>query len=431
LASSQNTDVASLADRLSGWRRAFHRNPEPGFCEFETAARLIGELRALGYHVRCGDEAMDLTAAYRVSEERVRVWEARARANGRMDDLIDALSGGRTAVVATLTGRAGATVAMRFDMDALPIQETHEPDHAPTRLGFASANPGLMHACGHDGHMAIGLGVASILAERRSLLNGKVHLIFQPAEEGAPGGAATVAARGVVDDVDYLLCCHLGLQARALGHVVCRTEFLGTSKYRLVFHGRSSHVVNAPEHGRNALLAAASAALAIHATPPHSNGWFSVNVGVLHAGSEQGVTPGFAEMELGLWATNTTVLEDISRRVHEVAEGTAAAWDVGLEIDHIGEAPNVRQDEELARVVERVATRLPRVTDVDEFVSCRAGEDATILLQRVQDRGGQGIYILIGSGLTSEHHAPDFDFDEEALLLGAELLSETALELLG
>ena len=83
-------------------------------------------------------------------------------------------------------------------------------------------------------------------------------------------------------------------------------------------------------------------------------------------------------MELGLWATSTTVHEDISRRVRQIAEGTAAAWDVSLEIDHIGEAPNVRQDEELAQVVERVATRLPRVTNVDKFVSCMiAGTPST------------------------------------------------------
>ena len=425
---SDNTDT--LADRLVAWRRAFHRNPEPGFCEFQTASLLIDELQQLGYQVSYGADAIDLAAAYYLPTERVQEWEAKARASSSSVDRIDAMAGGRTAVVATLPGADGATVAMRFDMDALPIDEASGLDHAPAQLGFASVNPGLMHACGHDGHMAIGLGVAALLADQGERPNGTVRLIFQPAEEGAPGGAAAVAARGHLDDVDYLLCAHLGLAARELGHIVCRTEFLGTSKYRLVFRGRASHVVNAPEHGRNALLAAAATAMALHAIPAHSDGWFNVNVGVLNAGTEQGVTPATAELQLGLWATTKTIQDDLNRRVREIAEGTAQAWGVSVQIEHIGEAPNAAQDPALAAVVERAAQKLAGVTRIDQLAAGNAAEDATVLIDRVHDRGGQGVYLLIGAGLTSEHHASNFDFDERALLIGANLLAETTLELL-
>src|SRR5207249_2354832 len=116
-------------------------------------------------------------------------------------ELLGKAEGGLTGVVADLRLGEGPTVALRVDMDALPVTESAEPGHRPAAEGFASARPGYMHACGHDGHMAVGLGVATVLARLAPELGGTVRLVFQPAEEGALGGAAAVAAKGLVDDV--------------------------------------------------------------------------------------------------------------------------------------------------------------------------------------------------------------------------------------
>src|SRR5262249_37020342 len=236
--------------------------------------------------------------------------------------------------------------------------------------------------------------------------------------------------RGFLDDVDYLLCCHLGLEATQTGQVISRTEFMATSKYRIRFSGASAHVVNAPQAGHNALLAASAASLALHGIAPTSHGWFSLNVGVLQAGTEQGVTPSTATMELGFWAVNSDVQEYVRERMTQIVGGIAQAWGVGVTWEHIGEAPSAPQSEELARVVRRVATAIPDIIQVDEFSFCRAGEDATILLRRVAERGGKGVYVLIGSELADGHHTPRFDFSERSLRIGVELLAGTAFDLL-
>lgn len=145
-------------------------------------------------------------------------------------------------------------------MDALDLNEQHDDSHRPHRDHFASCNAGMMHACGHDGHTAIGLGLAHVLKQYAAQLNGVIKLIFQPAEEGTRGARAMVAA-GVVDDVDYFTAIHIGTGVPA-GTVVCGGDnFMATTKFDVQFSGVAAHAGGKPEDGRNALLAAAQAAL--------------------------------------------------------------------------------------------------------------------------------------------------------------------------
>ena len=389
----------------------------------------LKSLERLGFSVRLGAEAMDTTAIYHLEEDRRDSSYSRATEAGVGTDLLLKMEGGQTAVVADLEMGDGPMLAYRIDMDALPILESAEPTHRPASAGFASEWPGQMHACGHDGHMAIGLGVAAVIAAMQCELRGRVRLIFQPAEEGAPGGAAAIAAKGLVDDVDSLICFHLGLGART-GQIVSRASFLATSKYRVRLAGEAAHVTNRPESGRNALLAAAATTLALHSIPAHGGGWFSLNVGVLHAGEEQGVTPRSASMDLGFWAENSQIHDYVNERVFEIVKGTAAAWQVESEISLIGQAPTADEDGELAGIVREVSRSIPGVEQVDDEIECRAGEDACHLLRRVTETGGRGIYMLIGSDLADGHHSPRFDFDETSLVLGTAVLSGTAKTLL-
>ena len=271
-----------MQPELARIRRDLHRFPETGWLEMRTTAILAKALRAMGYETYTGRAVCKEGARLGLPDEAALAAHAeRALAQGAPEDeLTQDVRAGYTGVVAVLRCGEGATLAMRFDIDALPMAECPQETHRPTREGFASVNPGMMHACGHDGHAAIGLGVAHILAAHRDALHGTVKLIFQPAEEGVRGAYAIVE-NGWLDDVDVLLASHIAPTGQADdGDVTVGTwGSLATTKYDAVFTGRAAHAGGFPEQGKNALLAAASAALALHAIPRHSGGRSFVNVG--------------------------------------------------------------------------------------------------------------------------------------------------------
>jgi len=180
-----------------------HATPELGFLEYRTAAKVASVLDSLGYELELGEAAMSASERMGVPPREVLDREfAAAAADLPGQRFMEHFEGGMTAVVGTLAGdRKGGVAAFRFDMDALPVEESGDPDHVPTREGFRSLRPGLMHACGHDGHVAIGLALAARLADRD--FPGQVKLLFQPAEEGLRG-AASVVASGVLDGVDRI-----------------------------------------------------------------------------------------------------------------------------------------------------------------------------------------------------------------------------------
>ena len=152
----------------------------------------------------------------------------RALAQGAKSDWVNKMAGGKTGIVASFSfAKAGPTVGMRFDMDANDVCETANPEHRPCSGGFASQTKGVMHACGHDGHTAVGLAVAEILMDLKAELAGTIKLIFQPAEEGVRGAKAMVS-KGVVDDVDYMLGAHFGFKMKHTGQLACNvTGFFG------------------------------------------------------------------------------------------------------------------------------------------------------------------------------------------------------------
>src|SRR5699024_7756675 len=194
-----------LEQQLIQWRRDFHRHPEQGFLEIRTASIVAQTLETLGFQLAVGKEVMDEQSCMgkptlAQTAEHVQ-W---AKEHGAVEQFLPAFEEGYTGIVATLhTGRTGPTIAFRFDMDASPTFESSKQDHVPTKERFRSIADGSMHACGHDAHTAIGLGLATVLAKNVEQLNGVIKLIFHPAEEGTRGAKSMVKA-GVVDDVDYL-----------------------------------------------------------------------------------------------------------------------------------------------------------------------------------------------------------------------------------
>ena len=166
--------IQTLAPQLSAWRRDFHHFAESGWVEFRTAAKVAEILDSLGYELAMGRDVVDAESRMGLPDDATLSREfARSRAQGAPEKWLAPFEGGFTGIVATLnTGRPGPTLAFRVDMDALDLSEALDESHRPFRDGFASCNPGMMHACGHDGHTTIGLGLAQVLKQHEAQLNG-------------------------------------------------------------------------------------------------------------------------------------------------------------------------------------------------------------------------------------------------------------------
>ena len=205
----------NLKEELVARRRNLHSHPETGWTEFRTASLIIKELEALGYEVHFGAEVVaEASMMGRPTAAELERYMKRAVTEGADLALVEKMAGGKTGVVGILdTGRPGKTVAFRFDMDCNDVEEDKGEGHRPAAEGFCSTHTKAMHACGHDGHVTIGLAVAKLLKENMDKLHGRIKLIFQPAEEGVRGALAMVDA-GVVDDVDYLFGGHIGVPRR-------------------------------------------------------------------------------------------------------------------------------------------------------------------------------------------------------------------------
>jgi len=427
--------IAAQVDRLRtdlvGLRRDLHRHAETAWTEFRTASIAAGRLAALGFDVSLGRKVM--VAGARMGVPAADVIDAafrRAREEGARADLLSEMEGGFTGVVARMTGaRPGPSIAFRFDIDANDVNESREAAHVPAREGFASVHAGAMHACGHDGHTTIGLGLAAVLATLRAEWPGTVTLVFQPGEEGVRGARAMVEA-GVVDDASVMVCCHLGAQSRVTGHVIGGISgFLATTKLDAVFTGAESHAALEPETGRSALLGAATAVLNLHAIPRHSGGESRINVGVLQAGTGRNVTPGRALLKLETRGATAAVNEYVEARARAVLAAAAAMHGLGIDITIAGATPSASSDAALIARVREAAAQVAEVTTFEDTAFATASDDGCAFMRRVQERGGLAVFIIVGAALASGHHTPRFDFDEAALPLGVKLLGSLAWDL--
>jgi aminobenzoyl-glutamate utilization protein A len=423
--------VDELREKLIAMRRDFHRYPEPAWTEFRTAAQVVRRLEELGYDVSYGEkvikeeEMMGVPAADELARRQRRAVEQGADA-----EIVELMTGGKTGVVAVLdTGRPGPTIGLRFDMDANDLEEAKEARHRPFTEGFASLNEGAMHACGHDAHAAIGLGLAEMLKAVQDELHGRIKLVFQPAEEGVRGARAMVTA-GVVDDVDYMLGIHVGMGHSPVGRVVCGGEgFLATSKLDVTFNGKPAHAGGEPEAGNNALLAAATAVLNLHAISRHSGGATRINVGTLVAGSGRNVIPARAQMEIETRGATTELNKFVKERAIKIVRSAAAMHDVGTDITAAGAALGGTVSEPLVKKIAKIARSVPGCTTILERGPVSGSEDYTFFMDRVQKQGGQATYLLLGTDLAAGHHNAFFDIDEEVLPLGVKLLGEVVLQL--
>lgn len=383
-------DAARLQPQLVAWRRDFHMHPEIGFQEVRTAGIVADHLRRLGLEVS------------------TRI--------------------GKTGVVAVVEGEPAGddapTVMLRFDMDALPLQEENN-------FPFASQTAGAMHACGHDGHTAIGMGVAQLLCAHRTALPGRVKLVFQPAEEGL-GGALAMLEDGVLENPRPSAAFGLHLWSRLpLGQVVVQEGPLwaGADKVDLTVIGRGGHGAM-PHETIDAIVIASEIILAwqtivsrnISPTEPAV-----ISVGIFRAGTANNVIAERAVLNGSIRSLNREMRNFLVRRMEEVAAGICAAHGAHYAFQFTSGVPATINSAPGAALMRKVATAVVGAEKVVQITPMMVGEDMSEFLNRAP-----GCFVLVGAWdpdkpLHSPHHSPTFDFDERVLSTGAALLASTAV----
>lgn len=422
------TLTSELTTQLTAWRRDFHRFAETGWTEFRTTSAIITVLRDLGWDTVYGPELHDPDARLGVpSAEVLAVERERAVAQGADPELVAAMGDGFTGVLGVLeTGRPGPVVCFRFDIDSNDLIELADDSHRPFAEGFASVNDGAMHGCGHDGHAAIGLGLATSLTRAQDELTGTVKIIFQPAEEGVRGAHSIVAA-GWFDDVDLFVATHLKSDDEK-GNVLTGSDgYLASTKLDATFSGVGAHAGGDPERGKNALLAAASATLNLHAIPRHSAGASRINVGTFHAGEGRNVVPRAASLRLETRGETSSINSYVEDRARDVIAGAARMYDIDASVTVVGKADQESPSPKLLPYIRTCFEGVDGVAEIHDSGGLGGSEDATAMMKRVKERGGLATYVQIGMDTSWGHHTERFDVDEDMLAVGVE--AETAIAL--
>lgn len=411
-------------EELIKLRRDFHKHAESGWFEYRTSTKIAEMLTDFGYEVYVGKDVCKSTSRMGVpSNEQLIQQEKRAIDQGANYKWIKKMQGGHTGVIGVLrTNKSGPVIALRFDIDSLDIKESDSVEHAPNKYNFTSINEGMMHACGHDGHTAIGLGVARYLMNHHNVLKGEIRLIFQPAEEGCRG-AKSIVDNGWLDGVDYLYSGHIAFQSFELGEVVAGMQgFMATTKMDVTFKGRSSHAGNNPEKGKNALLAASATSLHLHAIPRNSQGNTRINVGKLNAGTGRNIIPNHASMSLETRGSTKELNNYMTENAIRIIENIAKVYDVEFEWEIVGRAGDEKSDISLTKFIAENIKTLDDVRLIVEHKNLGASEDIVYMMEKVHQQGGKASYMLFGSPIPAGHHQPNFDFDERVLEIGVNVL---------
>ncbi|GAB1432408.1 p-aminobenzoyl-glutamate hydrolase subunit AbgA [Spirochaetota bacterium] len=423
--------IEGIFKNLINDRRLFHRYPESGFAEFWTASKIAELLEKEGYELYIGRDLMSEKHMMGLpAQELLDFSKERALKEGANPKWVEKMTGGFTAVAAVLKNGPGPVAAFRFDIDSVDVDESNDPDHLPYKEGFASMHKGSMHACGHDGHITLGLALARLLSADRAAWKGTVKLIFQPAEEGVRG-AKSIAESGFLDDAYTIVAGHLGMIKEGLGTFFSGVGgFLSTTKLDFVFTGRSAHAGGNPELGKNALLAASAAAILINGIPRHSGGATRINIGRLEAGSGRNVIAGKAIMAIETRGENSIINDYMEKAAIQSAEGVAMAYGVKLEVKYMGGAIDSDSDSELMELAAIAAKEAGYETIKKNKTALGGSEDYSYMMERVKSKGGKALYSIFGADIADAHHSPKFDFTEASLESAAKTLWNLAKKLL-
>lgn len=376
-------EALKIKDEIVAWRRDFHMYPELKYEEERTS---------------------------RIVEEHLQDWGYSIKRVG-------------TGVIADI-GEGGKTVALRADMDALPVQEEND-------VPYKSKIPGKMHACGHDAHTAMLLGAAKIIAEHRDELNGRVRLIFQPAEEGG-NGALKMIEGGALEGVDAIFGFHVWMDLPSGLIGIREGPFLaGAGIFNGKIIGKGGHGAS-PHESIDPVPITAEAVLAFQTIvsrnlDPIENGVVSVTS--IHGGTAFNVIPEEVEFKGTIRFFKREVGEMIQRRMNEILEGVTRAHGARYELSVEELTPPTVNDKKMAEFARKVAEKYG--LKYGEVPPTMGAEDFSFYLQKVP-----GAFLALGirneeKGIVYPHHHPKFDVDEDVLHLGTAMEVALAFEFLG
>jgi len=396
-------EFENIEDKVIEWRRDFHEYPELSNREFETAKKIAAHLNSLGIETQTGV--------------------------------------GKTGVVGILKGNnPGKTLALRADIDALPVTENNDlPFKSEVKTEFLGAKTGVMHACGHDTHTAILMGVAEILSENKDKINGTVKFIFQPAEEGPPpgeeGGASLMIKEGVLKnpDVDAIFGLHINA-ATPVGTIKYKPEGTMAAVERFVINvkGKQAHG-SAPWSGVDSILISAKIIdglqTIISRNAELTESASVITVGKISSGVRFNIIPETAEMIGTVRTLDPENKALILKRMREMVPAIAAAYGGEATIEIQNNTAITFNDPELTNRMLPTLKKVAGTDNVNLMKATTGGEDFSFFQEEVP-----GFYFFLGgmpeNGEPTRHHTPDFFIDESGLLLGVKTMTQLTMDYL-
>jgi amidohydrolase len=378
-------DVEALSGRLVAWRRELHRHPEIAHKEEWTSAYLRDHFKKLGLPAK-------------------------------------SLAG--TGLRAVLKGRPGGkTVALRTDMDALPLQEEGDKK-------YRSINQGAAHACGHDGHMAVLMAAAELLAKRKERFKGNVVFICQPAEELPPGGAQPMIKAGALEGVGAIFGLHLwqGLPTGTVG-IVKGPMMAQSDNFRITVKGRGGHG-SMPQATVDPILTAAELVVNLQSIVSRNVDPLKpavLSFGTIHGGTVYNIIPNEVKLSGTVRMFDPKIQTLMKKRLREIVEGTCAAFKAAADFEYEEGYPPLVNDPASVDFVLAVVEKALGEENIIAVDPVMGGEDFAYYLQEVP---GAFFFLGAGDGTKYPHHHPAFDIDEKALPPAAFLMTALALEYL-
>ena len=369
-------------------RRYFHMNPEPSFNEYDTSKVVQEELTKIGI-------PFEIFA--------------------------------KTGIIATIKGQnPGKTVLLRADMDALEVCEKNN-------VSYRSQKEGLMHACGHDGHIAMLLGAAHVLNEIKNDISGEIKLLFQPAEEIAKGAKAMIEESKIIDSIDAAFAIHLW-QGVPVGKISLESgaRMAAADLFSIKVKGKSGHG-SMPHETIDAVVVASAIVMNLqHLVSRNTNplDTLVVTVGKLTAGTRHNIIAGEALLEGTIRSFSDEVWKKIPEQIERVVKNTAAAYNAEAEIDLVRATPPLVNNQDISDILKASAEKLYGEEVVTKYEKTPGGEDFAYFTQAVP-----GALAFVGirndeKGINSLHHNETCDMDEEALEMGANLYAQFAIDFL-
>lgn len=369
-------------------RRYFHMNPEPSFNEYNTSKVVQEELKKL-------EIPFEIFA--------------------------------KTGIIATIKGKnPGKTVLLRADMDALEVCEKNN-------VSYKSQKEGLMHACGHDGHIAMLLGAAHVLNEIKNDISGEIKLFFQPAEEIAKGAKAVIEESKITDSIDAAFAIHLW-QGIPVGKISLESgaRMAAADLFSIKVKGKSGHG-SMPHETIDAVVVASAIVMNLqHLVSRNTNplDTLVVTVGKLTAGTRHNIIAGEALLEGTIRSFSDEVWKKVPEQIERVVKNTAAAYDAEAEIDLVRATPPLVNNQDISNILKISAEKLYGEEVVTKYEKTPGGEDFAYFTQVVP-----GALAFVGirndeKRINSPHHNETFDMDEEALEMGANLYAQFAIDFL-